>query len=230
MLGAMKKTLPPSLIGIAFAATALAGPVASPKEVIAPPPATCLWSWFAGGSAETIQNDWEEEIYSIHVGIERQCPSSNCSQAIYLEVGYSDKDSGFHREEGAVNVAEYLGLNMGQQIRVGLEAEIMPITLNYKYECALTGSLNWYVGAGAGIALVDLKFSTTIDNVSFDDTVFYAHAFAGLTYNISSSFEAFVGARYVWMDDPSLTGLGMFDDAITFDGEIIYELGARVNF
>ncbi|MCP5536848.1 MAG: P44/Msp2 family outer membrane protein [Akkermansiaceae bacterium] len=226
----MKKTLLTSLLGIAFAGTTLAGPVASAKEVIVPPPAPCLWSWFAGGSAETVQNDWDEEIYSFHIGVERQCPGSNCSQAIYLEVGYSDKDAGFHREEGAADVAGYLGLNLGQQIRVGLEAEIMPITVNYKYECSLAGNLNWYIGAGAGIALVDLEFYTTIDKVTFDDAVFYAHAFAGLSYNISASIEVFAGARYVWMDDPSLTGIGMFDDAITLDGEIIYELGARFNF
>ena len=36
--------------------------------------------------------------------------------------------------------------------------EIIPITLNYKYECELSDKLNWYAGAGAGIALVDVDY------------------------------------------------------------------------
>ncbi len=124
--------------------------------------------------------------------------------------------------------------------RSDYEAQIIPITLNYKYECALTGNLNWYIGAGAGIALVDLDTEHTsyympgpdiVTNASSprtrktsaDDTVFYAHIFAGLVYNISESFEVFGGARFIFMDD-------VFGNQSPLDEEIHYELGGRFNF
>ena len=44
--------------------------------------------------------------------------------------------------------------------------EIIPITLNYNYECSLSGNLNWYVGAG--IALVDIEVDGPIFNDSDD--------------------------------------------------------------
>ncbi|NNJ87669.1 MAG: hypothetical protein HKP20_10910 [Akkermansiaceae bacterium] len=223
----MKTTLTTLLTSLALAVAAQAG---DGKVVIPPPAPTCLWTWFAGGSAQTIQNDWEEEIYNIHLGIERTCTDSRCSHAFFLEVGYSDKDSGYHREEGAADVAQSLGLGMGRQIRVGVETMIMPITLNYKFECALVGNLNWYVGAGAGVALVDVEYYTDIDSATYDDAVFYAQAFAGLSYNITEAIEVYLGLRYAWMDDPSLTALGMFDDGITLGDKVSYELGARYNF
>ena len=43
-------------------------------------------------------------------------------------------------------------------ITTSTDIEIIPITLNYKYECELSDKLNWYAGAGAGIALVDVDF------------------------------------------------------------------------
>ena len=88
------------------------------------------------------------------------------------------------------------------------DIEIIPITLNYKYECELSDKLNWYAGAGAGIALVDVDIETSVsgDNggptsESDDDTAFYGHIFAGLVYNVSDTIEVFGGARYIFMDD-----------------------------
>jgi len=207
--------------GLALAATAQAGEEASAKQVIAPIAAICNWSWFAGGSAGVIDgDDWDEDIYTLHIGKERKCAGDKCSQAIYLEVGFTESD--FTESEG--------GFSEEPLITTSTDIEIIPITLNYKYECELSDKLNWYAGAGAGIALVDVDIETSVsgDNggptsESDDDTAFYGHIFAGLVYNVSDTIEVFGGARYIFMDDV-LGGESLLDE------EVHYELGARYNF
>ncbi|MBT8043747.1 MAG: hypothetical protein KJO79_02250, partial [Verrucomicrobiae bacterium] len=146
----MKRTLLPILFGLAITTAAQAGPdpVPSGKEIIPPPPPSCLWTWFAGGSVGQL-DDWDEEIYTLHVGVERKCTDASCSHAIFLEVGYTEKDEGLYIARDLANMYD---VPYGSAT---IEAEIIPITINYKLECAITGNLNWYVGAGAGVALVD---------------------------------------------------------------------------
>ncbi len=159
-------------------------------------------------------------MYTLHVGVERKCPGRACSHAFYLEAGYTENDQSWSNPY-TPNTILY-----GKST---LSLEIIPITLNYKYECQLTGKLNWYIGAGAGIALVDAEGSAMSatggsNKWSDDDTTFYAHAFAGLVYNICDSFEVFGGARYIYMDD-------VFDGVDgPLDGAMQYELGGRINF
>ncbi|MBK1832135.1 outer membrane beta-barrel protein [Verrucomicrobiaceae bacterium R5-34] len=225
----MKTTTISLLAGLTLVTAAQAGESYSPKgkTIIAPPPApSCLWTWFAGGSYGKMDADhWDEDIYTLHLGIERTCVSNPCgSHAFFLEVGYTEKD-----EDLFIPTSTNLTNGFDQYGNIDMEWEIIPITLNYKFECNLTGNLNWYVGAGAGIALVDFEASSSYDNVDFDDTVFYAHIFAGLTYNVSESFEIYAGARYVIMDNPDLSGT-VYDEVADLDGGIHYELGARFNF
>ena len=214
-------TLIATITGLALAATAQAGEEASAKQVIAPIAALCDWSWFAGGSVGVIDgDDWDEDIYTLHIGKERKCAGDKCSQAIYLEVGFTESD--FTESEGEISEEPL--------ITTSTDIEIIPITLNYKYECELSDKLNWYAGAGAGIALVDVDIETSVsgDNggptsESDDDTAFYGHIFAGLVYNVSDTIEVFGGARYIFMDDV-LGGESLLDE------EVHYELGARYNF
>ena len=227
-LNVMKNTAITLLTGLALATAAHAGPdysSKSAKDVVVPPPPSCLWTWFAGGSVGEVSGDWDEEIYTLHVGVERKCPGQSCTHAFYLEVGYTEKDDSIYFPTSSTPTNGFNQFGM-----IDLEYEIIPITLNYKYECALTDKLNGYIGAGAGVALVDFEASNGSANVSFDDTTFYAHIFAGLVYNVSPSFEIFAGVRYIFMDDPDLTGISAFDDEVSLDGDIHYELGARFNF
>ena len=214
----MKLTTLATITGLALAATAQAGEETSAKQVIAPIAALCDWSWFAGGSVGVIDgDDWDEDIYTLHIGKERKCAGDKCSQAIYLEVGFTESD--FTESEG--------GVTEEPLITTSTDIEIIPITLNYKYECELSHKLNWYAGAGAGIALVDVDFEESSSNGSIsesdDDTAFYGHIFAGLVYNVSDTIEVFGGARYIFMDDV-LGGESLLDE------EVHYELGARYNF
>ncbi len=179
------------------------------------PPAPCLWTWFAGGSVGQIGGDWDEEIYTLQVGAEFGCPDAACTQAVYLEVGFTEKDETFAFQNPIPSLPDLKGHETTQ---------IIPITLNYKYECSLTDQLNWYVGAGAGVAVVDFDIRDNTGNRSHHDTKFYAHVFAGLVYNLSQSLELFGGARYIHMD--SVFG----GQSSPVDNEFHYELGARFNF
>lgn len=236
----MKLTTLATITGLAIAATAQAGEEASAKQVIAPIAALCDWSWFAGGSVGVIDgDDWDEDIYTLHIGKERKCAGDKYSQAIYLEVGYTEQDESSRTVVDTAGVPE-VSFPIQEVTQLSLETEIIPITLNYKYESVLSGNFNWYAGAGAGIALIDIegKETTTttigdesptsvVDTQSDDDVVFYAHIFAGLVYNVSDSWEVFGGARYIFMDDPEFGG-----DSVDspLDEEVHYELGARYNF
>ena len=217
----MKNTALTLITGLALATATQAGTSYSSKgkEVIPPPPAApCLWTWFAGGSVGHVTGDWDEEIYTLHVGAEYKCPTSNCSHAIFLEAGYTEKNDTFGLSSVPGGPPSFFE---------EIEAEIIPITLNYKYECSINENLSWYIGAGAGIALFE---GTTSIEGNQEDTVFYAHAFAGLTYNISESFELFAGAKYIFMDDPDFFTGSPLEDDFTLDEGIQIELGARFNF
>ena len=221
----MKNTSMTLMISAALMASTYAGDDYSAKggKEIIPPPPSCLWTWFAGGSAGEIDGDWDEEIYTLHVGVERKCPGEACSHAFFLEVGWTEKDTRYH------------GIIGDYPTDIKFECEVIPITLNYKYECQLSNKLNWYVGAGAGVALTDCKASitrrTTSASNSEDETVFYAHVFAGLVYNVNESLEVYGGVRHVFMDDPDFFSVGKaLGEKFEIDGGIHYELGVRYNF
>jgi len=221
----MKNTTLTLITGLALATAVQAGTSysAKGKEVIPPPPAPCLWTWFAGGSVGHVTGDWDEEIYTLHLGTEYKCPTSNSSHAFFLEVGYTEKEEsyGYGSDSITAPVSDSLDVEM----------EIIPITLNYKYESSLSEKLNWYIGAGAGVALVDAKVDVPFGgSESIDDTTFYAHVFVGLTYNVSESFELFAGAKYIFMDDPDFFTGSLLEDDFTLDEGIQIELGARFNF
>jgi len=225
----MKKTLLPLLTGIALTATVYAGPYSLPKGPIpvAPPIETpCIWTWFAGGSAGYATGDWDEDIYTTHFGVQVKC--NDYSHAFYLEVGYTEKD----------NLADHSKTAPPADFLVKMDTDIIPITLNYKFEAPITDKWSWYAGVGAGIALVNVDIANTEKDpakgggqkVSESDTAFYAHIFAGVIFKVSSSFELFGGVRYIYMDDPDL---GLFSDIskhATLDDALHFELGGRFKF
>ena len=252
--------------GLVCSAIAQAGDVSS-EEIITPPAAPTEWSWFVGGSLGYVSgefdglgaagdilglDDWDEPIYTLHVGTERMAASGNVSHAFFIEVGYTKNDESVNADQGLISELNdtIQDLAGDQQITIdtlsfGTDMEIIPITYNYKYESCVAEKLNWYVGAGAGFALVDTELSVDLsgtigedsgsigDSDSDDDTVFYAHIFAGLTYNVSETFELFGGVRYIFMDDIDINLYdGLIDDSIDspLDGAVHVELGARYNF
>lgn len=222
MLLAMTRQAIQMIGALAITATAYAGdsysakgPVEVPQQM-APP---CGWNWFTGASAGQLL-DAEEQMYNLHFGTERGCEGDPSTHAFFLEVGYANLDEYTFRQTG--RESNLVGANV--------ETDIIPVTLNYKYERNLSGALNFYVGAGAGVAFVDTDLNNFGSSSSYDDTVFYAQVFAGLTYNLSAAVEIYGGARYIFMDDPDFNGNTAIEDASSIDGDVLLELGLRYNF
>ncbi|NWK55749.1 outer membrane beta-barrel protein [Verrucomicrobiaceae bacterium N1E253] len=221
----MKNTLVTMMTGLALAATAQAGEDYSAKAPPVPVAEPCLWSWFAGGSGGYV-DDIDNDMWTLHIGKEYKCPGSNCSHAIFLEVGWTSWDEGDSVYDYGDTSNPYPNYDLDYDF------DVIPITLNYKYECQLTNNLNWYIGAGAGIAISEIDVSVSNGNGNFSDddseTNFYGHIFAGLVYNFTESFEMFGGVRYLYMDGTDdLLGV---DVPGVLDDDFFYELGARWNF
>lgn len=220
------------LAGLVLATAAQAG---TPAIQTAPPPAAGLWQWFIGGSVGYL-TDFDEPIYGLQVGAEYQAPGSTASHAIYLEIGYTGDDA----DENHVS-----NLPGGISWKASADLDIIPITVNYKYQAAFTDRLNGYVGLGVGVAMldtsVDWKWSQALPppnntgSGSDDDSdvVFYSHLFAGLSYDVTDSFGIFAGVRYILMDDGDLEA-NLFGDSLNYeagiDGDVVVEIGMRYLF
>jgi len=220
------------LAGLALATAAQAG---TPAIETAPAPSTGLWQWFIGGSAGYL-TDLDEAMYGLQVGMEYQTPGSTASHAIYLEVGYTQDDASYRDVPGIPGaVSRYASLDL----------DIIPITLNYKYQAAITDRLNWYAGLGLGIAILDSSYkwswtqavlppnNTGSGRGDDSEVVFYGNVFAGLSYDVSDSFEIFAGLRYIFMDNQDVK-VRVAGESLRYeagiDGDVLIELGARYRF
>ena len=228
----MKTTAFTLFAGFALATATQAG---TPSPISAPAPSAGLWQWFAGGSVGYL-TDLDEEMYNLHLGMEYKCPGERSSHAIFLQVGFAQDDA---------NYAFYPppGNGGGRTETSAIDLDIIPITLNYKYEAALTGRLNYYVGLGLGIAILDSSNDWTWQQVTAPpapfagngstdntDVRFYGELFAGLTYNVSDAFQVYAGARYIFMDNEDIraTSLNTYDAGINND--VLLEAGMRFHF
>ena len=222
------------LAGLALATAAQAG---TPATEMAPAPESGLWQWFVGGSVGYL-TDLEEAMYGLQVGMEYQTPGAQASHAIYLEVGYTQDDASFRDVPPA-------GITGGISRYASLDLDIIPITLNYKYQAAFTARLNGYIGLGVGVAILDSSLDWSWSQAvlppnntgsgSDDDSevVFYSQVFAGVAYDVTDSFEIFAGVRYILMDNEDLNA-DIRDESIGYeagiDGDVLVELGMRYRF
>lgn len=207
-MGVMK-----NIIAIALLAATPVFAGTSAKMPVPPPPADpCLFTWFAGGSVGYLV-DFEEAMYTLHVGTDTCWNVGGWDIALFGEVGYTEKDE------------RILEPNLTAPIYTNLDLEIIPITANIKFERALAGNLNAYFGAGLGFSRVDISVNTASDN----DWVFTAQVFAGLVYNVSPQFEVFGGARWIYFDDADLT-IGGVPGSLDLGDDVLLEVGARYNF
>ena len=201
----MTKTALTLLAGLALATSAQAGEDYSAKAPVAPVAAPCLWTWFAGGSVGYL-DDMDTEMYTLHVGAEYKCTDSAASHAIFFEAGYANPSNSWNDDDAKFRA----------------DIDVIPLTLNYKYEAQLVGNLNWFIGAGAGAIIFDAD--SDHNDLDFSNTEFLAQAFGGLVYNFSDSFELFGGARYMYVTDDNLDNLDVYGD------DWFYDLGFRFNF
>lgn len=211
----MTKTALTLLTGLALATSAQAGEDYSSKAPApAPMPAPCLWTWFAGGSVGYLA-DAQDAMYTLHVGSEYKCPGSDSSHAVFLEIGYATDNFSDTVEKDLYATKS--------SSRITGDWSMVPVTLNYKYESVLSGNLNWYVGAGAGVAFGDISIDSNVHNIGDEDErFFFGQIFGGLVYNFSETLEAFGGVRYIYLNDGS--------DWNAYGEDTMFDLGLRYNF
>jgi hypothetical protein len=215
--------------GLALVTAAQAG---TPSMTMTPAPSGKLWQWFAGGSAGYLTH-LDQEMYNLQVGAEYRPSGASGSHALYLQVGFAEDDTSYN----------YISNIPGDvSERANIDVNIIPITLNYKYEATLAGRLDGYIGLGLGVAVLDGSYDWSWSQAvpppnnsgegseSQTDVRFYGEVFAGLAYKVSETFEVFGGARYIFMDDVDQPMGRVFSYKAGIDNDLLIELGARVRF
>ena len=185
---------------IALVSPLTAGDVYTPAPAPAPAPTYESYYWFIGGGAD-YRFDAEEIYWNGHIGYNLSNASS-----IFVE-------SGWFGDESDVTLG---GVNFDYDV------DIVPITLNYQYEWALSDRLSWYLGAGLGAANIDVEVRTV---GSEDEWSFMLQGLTGLVYEFTPAFEGYFGGRYMWFDEPDFGGQDLDD----FDDWTV-GLGIRFNF
>lgn len=187
-------------------------------------------------------------MYNLHLGTDTCWSLGAWDLALFLEIGYASKDddwSGSRQNtefpelsesdlddfDGSLDDLEDVlsAISDLTPYDTDYDFDVMPVTLNVKLERPITGNFNMYFGAGVGVALVDLSFG--VDNYDFsdDDWVFTGQVFAGVNYNFNPNFEVYGGARWIYIDDASLSDNGISGD-FEIDDDFLFEIGARLNF
>jgi hypothetical protein len=224
--------------GLALAATAQAG---TPALTTDPAPSPGQWSWFAGGSVGYL-TQLDDAMYGVHAGMEYKSPGARSSHAIFLQVGLAQDDASYSFVPGVPGGPPISG---GRTEGASIDLNIIPITLNYKYEGAITGRLNYYAGLGAGVAILDSSYDWSWAQVTAPPAPFsgggsdnqtnvrlYGEVFAGLSYDVSDAFEVFAGLRYILMDnmDHHIDVTGVADYEAGINNDLLLEAGLRFHF
>ena len=213
----------------AASATAFAG---EPAPVPAPAPAPALGGWFMGATygqfdsdslvqgyrnipdLESFQ-DFEFDMYTLHVGRDLDMQFLGCDLAAYLEIAYLDGDAGWSAFDSQMFL-QFLNYDL----------DIIPITLNLKAERTLFAGIKGYATAGIGYAFVDTRTSFPDGDGSESDGGFYAQASLGLAYDINDNWEIYGGARWLYFEEVGIIG----SDDLDLDDGIAYEIGLRYHF
>lgn len=192
----MKATYLSSFVVLGLGTSAFAGETTAPATYSAPASeAPSLWTWFIGGSAGYLM-DSEEEFYTLHLGM-KIAESGPVTHSLFIEGAYTELTA------------------------LGIDSEIIPVTLNYKLDYYFTDRLSFYAGAGAGAAFVN----NDVLGFSDDSVELTAQIFTGFGYDVTSNFQLYTGARYVWVDDWEFRG-----GAVEIGADLGLELGMRFKF
>ncbi len=123
--------------------------------------------------------DRQEAYVTARVGLELQRTDS-VSHQLALEVGYTETKT------------------------AGAEANLLPVTLNYRLAGETAGPWAYYAGLGAGLARTSVDGVSTGGSVRLRDESFAAQAFAGIEYRLTQVAAVTAGLRYLWIDDVTL--------------------------
>lgn len=165
---------------------------------------SATWRWFAGGTIGYM-NESDTPLYTIHVGAETPWRTGQLTTSVYLEAGWANPD-----ESDSVG---------------RVEADVVPLTLNLKFDHAFSERFHGYFGGGIGAAFVNIESDGPFSGLDDEDTVFVGQLFAGLGYDFSPTSEIFGGLRWISFDDANF-GLGNAE----LGDEFVYEAGLRFRF
>ncbi len=227
------------------------------QQTTSPAAESTLLSWFAGGSVGYLTS-LDTAMYNLHVGVTDRCwEVMGCNVSVLAEVGYTDKNPSFSSHWpaiGPVPTSDHLSLN---QLGSGLQSladvngapilglsdtstsydlVIVPITLNVKFERALTDQLNAYLAMGMGMADVglDIDGGGLVGSASDHDWIFTGQVFGGLGYHVTPNVEVYGGARWIYYADPSFSGTLNYGIngrlTLKMKDDCLIELGARYKF
>lgn len=201
----------------------------------APAHSAGLWQWFAGGSVGYL-TDLDDAMYNLQLGAESKVPGSQASHSVYLEVGFAQDEA-----KSVYNPPIFI--TGASVVYSKLNQEIIPITLNYKFEAPLTGHLNYYLGLGLGIAILDSScdwnwtqtyppFARISGSDDQTKVRFYGDVFAGLSYDVCSAFNVSAGVRYIFMDNvhQHVGNTNATAYNVGINNDLLIELGARIKF
>jgi hypothetical protein len=159
--------------------------------------------------------DFDFEMYTLHIGRDLGTQFLGCDLAAYLEVGYLDGDA-------EMTFRPFQSSTSGLET-AGVDIDIIPITFNLLAEREFFAGIKGYISGGIGYAFTDSSFLGDSDT----DGGFYAQASIGLAYDINEQWEIYGGARYIFLGD---LDLGDNLDGAELDDSIGYEIGLRYSF
>jgi opacity protein-like surface antigen len=203
----MKNTL---ILSFLLAVPALAGTSQVMTEPTPPPPQQDIWRWFIGGSGGYLL-DYEEDMYTLQIGAKSPWSFGGWSVSLFGEAGWTEN------HDQSVEVSALLGDE-------DADLDIIPVTFNVKLERLLSGNFGLYLGGGLGGAYVDSEFDSPIgsDNDSENDWVFTGQVFGGVAYHFTEQLDLFVGARWIYFEDPDFPGVSLDDDVLIEGGLHFY--------
>ena len=246
----MKHTLRNTIVSC-MTATAMAGP--TQEMVPAPAPAAPLGGWFVGGSYGQVNDadnilstvgglldliggygyggpggplpeiedieigDLDFDLYTLHIGRKLNDQFLGCDTSVYFELAYLD---------GGLDISGYSS-DIDQDVSLGIDLDIIPVTVNFKLERQLFGNLNAYATAGIGFAYTEASLSGMGQNMSSDDIEFYSQVSFGLTYHVTENWDVSGGLR--WMNLSNLD-FGTEIPLELVDDQFAWEFGVRYNF
>ena len=158
-------------------------------------------------------DDFEFDMYTLHIGQDLGTQVLGCDLSAYLEVGYITGDAD-------LILADFDSLGIFF-LREGIDIDIIPITINLKAERMFFAGIKGYITAGVGYAFT--KADTAFGDE--DDGGFYAQAQIGLAYDINEQWEIYGGARWLYLSD-----LEFGVDEVELDDAVAYEIGLRYSF
>jgi hypothetical protein len=159
-------------------------------------------------------DDFEFDMYTLHIGRDLGTQVLGCDLAAYLEVGFITGDATL------TFVEQFSSTAFGIET-TGIDIDIIPITINLKAERMFFAGIKGYITAGVGYAFTDAEFL----GQSESDGGFYAQAQIGLAYDINEQWEIYGGARWLYLSD-----LDVGVDGVELDDAVAYEIGLRYSF